>query len=146
MDGGTFRRGIFLLVPLATLVVPHCSLQSEELLTKKTAKYLGWQTAKDQFTTCRKEILKIAEGDKVEETGNKCPEPPGPGPITGRIQILSTDTFVLATDAGKQVTLFYPALSQKKVRDHLEALKQNDSRVLVYSPADGRADSVTVAK
>lgn len=52
---------------------------AEEMLIKKEAKYLGWQTAKDEFTTCSKNVIKIGDG-RIEKTDEKCEEPQPPAP------------------------------------------------------------------
>jgi hypothetical protein len=52
----------------------NLSLNAEEMLEKESNRFLGWQINTAEFTTCDKNVIKIAPG-KVVKTIQKCQGP-----------------------------------------------------------------------
>jgi hypothetical protein len=136
---------------LLFLVIVAClssadRLLAEEMLHKKQARYLGWQTAKDKFTACDKTVIKIEDG-KVEKTDRKCkrPNPPplGRPPEVGIVRDSNTRdrTITLETKDGRAQTFFYPNSNEEAGGIPLEQVRAGH-KVIVSSPVAGRAESI----
>jgi tetratricopeptide (TPR) repeat protein len=124
---------------LFSLVIISIS-NAEEMLIKGEAKYLGWRTGLDEFTTCYKNVIQIGTG-YIQTTNSKCPYPPGISPIARKsingkvVEIHTNDRkFTIKDDkSGKLYTLYYPNLS--------ENIKYGDE-ISVIVPIEGRAEQI----
>ncbi len=127
------------------LAVSANMLHAEDLLKKKDVKYLGWQTSKDQFTTCSKTVMTIGDG-KIEKTDQTCEtNPPPPAFRAGKIKSLDTENRIveIETGDGKSAKFFYPEISHEEIRKELEDIVRKNKQVFYKSPVQGRAESIT---
>lgn len=139
---------------LITFIILSDIVMAEEILIKRRVKYLGWQTSKDKFITCYKNIIEIEDG-RIEKTNDKCPKRFGPGPLVVSGTIEGVDvynkTFKVRTKEGREISnLFYPGATIDVMtksgnltgKQKFYDLKTGD-RVRVTVPIPGRAEAIS---
>jgi hypothetical protein len=131
----------------AVLSTGTLALRGEDMLIKKGAMYIGWQTATNEFRTCRGPKIAIGDG-VIAKTTEKCPKDPPPNPnaaefplkLNGTVLAVDAEkrTIQIKSDKGLTYVLFLPKQGET-ASHHFADMKVGD-QVTVAVPINGRAD------
>ncbi len=138
-------KGLAALV--ATVLLPTFSLgpprlMAEEILITGNGIHLGWVTAKNTFTTCRKMIMEIGEG-RIEGTKNRCPFLEKTSLVKGLVDNIDepNQTLWIKDEGGQIQELFFFDNAESSDRTRLNDFEKGD-KVIVTVPSPGRGEFI----
>ncbi len=121
-------------------------LLAEEILITENGIHLGWVTAKNTFTTCRKIIMEIADG-RIEQTRNSCPFYENTSLVKGWVDSIDglNQNLWVRDERGQIQKLYFLEYAESDNRTRLKDLEKGD-KVVVTVPVPGRGEFIRIGE